>query len=213
MERKPPSVPTLQSRHRFVIPLASAAAILAIAFTGVSLVARDAQPGDPLWGLTRVLYSDHAQSIEAAVAVNTDLDAARAALREGKVNEAKEALEKAGVALPKVSADDGHVDLSQKHTELLEQVSTTEETTANATSDNTSSTKPTKTKTPKPSPSSTSSSPTTTTDPTTPAESSTTNSTTPQSSEPPPPPPPEEEPTDEPTGEVTPQSGDIPTSS
>ncbi|HWO62482.1 MAG TPA: anti-sigma-D factor RsdA [Umezawaea sp.] len=197
--------PKAPSRHRFLIPLASAAAILAIAFTGVSLVARDAQPGDPLWGLTRVLYSDHAQSIEAAVAVNTDLENARAALREGKVNEAKDALEKAGVALPKVSADDGHVDLSQEHTKLLELVSTTATTanTSNNTTSNTTTTPPGSTG------SSTSSSqttePTTSSQSPSPSVSSSSEPTQNSSSTPPPPPPPPEEtePTDEPTGTGT----------
>jgi len=49
-------------RHRFLVPVAAAAAVLAIAFTGTGLAARDAQPGDTLWGLTKVLYADHARS-------------------------------------------------------------------------------------------------------------------------------------------------------
>jgi anti-sigma-D factor RsdA-like protein len=200
--------PQPRARHRFLIPLASAAAVLAIAFTGVSLVARDAQPGDPLWGLTRVLYSDHAQSVEAAVAVNTDLEAARAALREGKVNEAKDALDKAGVQLPKVSADDGHVDLSQKHTQLMDELVATTPTTVNTTADSpTKKPKPTKTTEP-------SSSSVRPTDPTTPSDSS---SATPTSTEsvastssetlpPPPPPPPPPDPTGETTGGLTPKT-------
>lgn len=112
-------------RHRYLIPLASAAAVLAIAFTGVSLVARDAQPGDALWGLTRVLYSDHARSVEAAVAVRTDLDTARAALRDGRYNEAKNALEKAGQYLQSVSEDDGRDDLTQRHDSLKQELEST----------------------------------------------------------------------------------------
>jgi hypothetical protein len=197
--------PQQRTRHRFLIPLASAAAVLAIAFTGVSLVARDAQPGDALWGLTRVLYSDHAQSIEAAVAVNTDLEAARAALREGRVNEAKDALSKAGDQLPKVSADDGHVDLSQKHTELLEQVATTPITAGTPAGTTTKRPKPTKTTDP-----TTSAQPVDPTTPPDPPSASTTTTVPPSASASsdtvPPPPPPESEPTGAPTGGVTPQS-------
>lgn len=112
-------------RHRFLIPLASAAAVLAIAFTGVSLVARDAQPGDTLWGLTRVLYSEHARSVEAAVAVRTDLDMAHAALRDGRYGEARDALLKASESLPSVSADDGKDDLRQKHEQLMQELTST----------------------------------------------------------------------------------------
>lgn len=117
--------PQQRGRHRFLIPLASAAAVLAIAFTGVSLVARDAQPGDALWGLTRVLYSDHARSIEAAVTVRTDLDSARAALREGRYTEARELLDKASTVLPSIAADDGKADLAQKHESLVRELTST----------------------------------------------------------------------------------------
>ncbi|MCE7000005.1 hypothetical protein LZG04_35090 [Saccharothrix sp. S26] len=111
--------------RRFLIPLASAAAVLAIAFTGMSLVARDAQPGDALWGLTRVLYSEHARSVEAAVAVRTDLDTARAALREGRYSEARDALIKAGEVLPSISPDDDKDALVQQHSSLLEELTST----------------------------------------------------------------------------------------
>lgn len=117
--------PQPQGRHRFLIPLATAAAVLAIAFTGMSLVARDAQPGDALWGLTRVLYSEHARSVEAAVAVRDDLDTARAALRDGRYSEARDALIAAGEILPSVSPDDGKDDLAQKHESLLQELTST----------------------------------------------------------------------------------------
>ncbi len=203
--------PAPRSRHRFLIPLASAAAVLAIAFTGVSLVARDAQPGDPLWGITRVLYSDHARSVEAAVAVKTDLDNARAALREGKVNEAKDALDKAGVALPQVSADDGHVDLSETRTKLLDElVSTTPTTAGTPVNSTTKKPKPTKTTVV-----SSSAQPIEPSNSTVPSESSSTppppETTSSETPPPPPPPPPPPDPTDETTGEITPRSEDTTT--
>ena len=111
-----------RSRLQFLTPLLGTAAVVVIAFAGVSLAAREAQPGDPAWKLTRVLYPDYSNSVEAAAEVSADLDAARSALREGKVNEGKDALEKAGVALPGVSADDGHVDLASKHDQLSEEM-------------------------------------------------------------------------------------------
>lgn len=77
-------------RPRLLVPVAAAAAVLAIAFAGVGLAARDAQPGDTLWALTKVLYADHARSVEAAEAVKADLREARAALTEGDIDEAKD---------------------------------------------------------------------------------------------------------------------------
>lgn len=190
---------TPHSKHRFLIPLASAAAVLAIAFTGVSLVARDAQPGDTLWGLTRVLYSEHARSVEAAVAVQFDLDVARAALRDGRISEAKDALAKAEAVLPKVSEGDRKADLSQKHESLVQELTSTSPTSPSIPSTHASGpTSPTTTTDPP----TTTTDPTTTTPPTTTTEVTTTTPSTPSGSSggtevPPPPPPPDE------TGEVS----------
>jgi hypothetical protein len=108
--------------HRYLIPLAVISSVLAIIFTGVSLVARDAQPGDALWGLTRVLYTEHALSIEAAAVINTDLESARLALREGKASEARSTLEKISSSLQAVAPGDGRAQLSVKYTELTQEL-------------------------------------------------------------------------------------------
>jgi hypothetical protein len=176
------------SRHRFLIPLASAAAVLAIAFTGVSLVARDAQPGDALWGLTRVLYSEHAKSIEAAAIINTDLDAARLALREGKVNEAREKLNKVGASLESVSTADGKQKLEEKHKELEKELDTN--TSTPPTSTTPKPTKPTRSSEPATPSSTQPSSEPTTTQPSTPPSSGTPAPPTSNGEVIPPPPPP-----------------------
>jgi hypothetical protein len=160
-----------RGRHRFLIPVASAAAVLAIAFTGMSLVARDAQPGDTLWGLTRVLYSEHARSIEAAVAVRDDLALAHAALRDGRYGEARDKLLEAEETLPSVSPDDDKDRLVQEHKSLLQELdSTTPPTGTPSTA--TSSTTPAlpTTSTQVVLPSVTTTEPTTTTTPTTTTE-------------------------------------------
>jgi hypothetical protein len=104
---------------RLLAPLAAAAAVLAIVFAGVGLAARDAQPGDTLWGLTRVLYADHARSVEAAAAVRTDLREAEEALAKGRVAEAKSMLDEARHTLPTVSTEDGQADLQAQHEALV----------------------------------------------------------------------------------------------
>ncbi|RKT72191.1 anti-sigma-D factor RsdA-like protein [Saccharothrix variisporea] len=188
-----------QRRHRFLIPLASAAAVLAIAFTGVSLVARDAQPGDALWGLTRVLYSDHARSVEAAVTVRSDLETARAALREGRYTEARELLDKASTVLPSISADDGKADLAQKHESLVRELTSTTPAPTNppaSHSPTTTSALPTEPSAPSSTTTTTTTpEPTTTTAPTTTTTSPSTNGT---------PPPPSGEP---PSGETKNEPG------
>ncbi|HET9142044.1 anti-sigma-D factor RsdA [Actinophytocola sp.] len=104
---------------RLLAPLAAAAAVLAIAFAGVGLAARGAEPGDTLWGLTRVLYSDHARSVEAAQAVKSDLTRAEEALANGQVAEAKTMLDEAKTVLPTVATEDGQEDLRAQHDALV----------------------------------------------------------------------------------------------
>ncbi|SHE41062.1 anti-sigma-D factor RsdA [Streptoalloteichus hindustanus] len=111
-------------RHRLLVPLASAAAVLAIAFTGVGLVVRDARPGDPLWGLTRVLYSEHARSVEAAASVKADLDTARSLLAGGRIAEARVLLQRVESQLGVVNTEDGRNDLSARHESLVEALRT-----------------------------------------------------------------------------------------
>lgn len=109
-------------RPRMLVPVAAAAAVLAVAFAGVGMAAREAEPGDALWGLSKVLYADHARSVEAAKSVRTDLNDAQQALEQGKINEAKDALAAAGSALPDVSSEDGKDVLQAEHESLLEQL-------------------------------------------------------------------------------------------
>jgi len=111
-------------RPRLLVPVAAAAAVLAVAFAGVGMAARDAQPGDTLWGLSKVLYADHARSVEAAQSVRSDLDNAQQALQQGHIDEAKDALQAAGSQLPAVHTEDGKDDLQAKHESLLEQLTT-----------------------------------------------------------------------------------------
>lgn len=109
-------------RPRLLVPVAAAAAVLALAFGGVGIAARDAEPGDALWGLSKVLYADHARSVEAAKSVRNDLTDAQQALEQGRIDEAKDALDAASTALSNVSTEDGKEVLEAEHEELLEQL-------------------------------------------------------------------------------------------
>lgn len=105
-------------KRRLLVPVAAAAAVLAIAFTGTGLAARDAQPGDTLWGLTKVLYADHARSIEAAAQVRSELNAADIAISEGRLDDARKALDDAQAALRQVSVEDNLDQLMAQHRQL-----------------------------------------------------------------------------------------------
>ncbi|MGH3910112.1 MAG: anti-sigma-D factor RsdA [Pseudonocardiaceae bacterium] len=109
-------------RHPVLGPVAAAAAVLVIAFSGVGLVAKSAEPGDQLFGLTKVLYSDYARSVETAQRVDTELEVIEKELAEGKTSpaQAKESLERVQQQLAVIAEAEGHTRLAAKH-DLLEE--------------------------------------------------------------------------------------------
>jgi Anti-sigma-D factor RsdA to sigma factor binding region len=109
-------------------PLATAAALLVIAFIGLGLAARGAEPGDPLWGVTKVLYSDRAKSVEARVTVAAKLDQAKQALQSGNTEAAMIALREAQQKLPGVAVEDGKQELSTVADQLIAQALNTQST-------------------------------------------------------------------------------------
>jgi hypothetical protein len=116
------NAPRPQAGRQLFGPLAAAAAVLVIAFTGIGLAARDAVPGTPLFGVTKILYSDKAKSVEAAVAVRSKLDAASQALSSGRVDEAQAAMIQVQKELPGVAPEDGKGDLVAKYDQLNAQI-------------------------------------------------------------------------------------------
>lgn len=109
-------------RRRLLVPIAVAAAVLAIAFTGTGLAARSAEPGDTLWGLAKVLYSDHTRSVEAAANAKLDLEKANLAIAGGNLDAAREALDAAQAALSQVSDEDNKGQLMEQHRQLAAQL-------------------------------------------------------------------------------------------
>ncbi|MGH3885626.1 MAG: anti-sigma-D factor RsdA [Pseudonocardiaceae bacterium] len=99
-------------------PIAAAAAVFVIAFSAVGLLAKSAQPGDNLWGVTEVLYSDYARSVETAASVRTELEQAKKALQENKPEQAKESLDRIRQQLPVIAEAEGKADLTTQHHEL-----------------------------------------------------------------------------------------------
>jgi len=116
------NAPRPPAKRQLFGSLAAAAAVMIIAFTGIGLAARDAVPGNPLFGVTKVLYSDKAKSVEAAVAVRTQLDAASEALASGRVDEAQAAIAQAQQKLRGVAAEDGQGALVAQAEQLMAQL-------------------------------------------------------------------------------------------
>ncbi|MEB3368839.1 anti-sigma-D factor RsdA [Saccharopolyspora mangrovi] len=109
-------------RRRHLVPVATAAAVLMITFTGVGVAARDAQPGDMLWGVAQVLYTDHTRAVQAAASARTDLDTAESAVDRGNRIAAEEALRSAKEHMAKVDAENGLSELRAAHESLTKRI-------------------------------------------------------------------------------------------
>jgi hypothetical protein len=117
-------------RPRYLLPVAAAAAALVVLTTGMGVAARTAVPGDPLWGISQVLYTDHARSVEAAALVRNDLHHASEAILRGRFEEARSALVQAQASLPSVDNADGKANLQAQQQNLLTQLDNTTSSTS-----------------------------------------------------------------------------------
>lgn len=95
------------SNFRYLRPLAGAAALLVFAVAGASIGAQDSRPGDPLWAVSKVLYEEHAESVEALAVVEGAQQRARELLAVGDKDGAAAALEEGKAAATEVLAEDG----------------------------------------------------------------------------------------------------------
>ena len=110
-------------RGGVLVPFAAAAAVLAIAFSGVGVGARAAEPGDRLWSLTKVLYSDVAESREAEAKVEAQLEQVSVLLAQGRVDEALIVLEQVPDELAAVAPDgEGRAELEAKRNVLRQRL-------------------------------------------------------------------------------------------
>ncbi|PRW64688.1 anti-sigma-D factor RsdA [Actinopolyspora mortivallis] len=126
-------------RRRHLVPVATAAAVLMITFTGVGVAARDAGPGDALWGVTQVLYSDRAASAAAASRAENQLELASRAWQRGEQEEAETALHRAAQQLRTVEPGQ-RSDLRQAHASLSAKFQHPPESPDSSSSEETSST-------------------------------------------------------------------------
>ena len=109
-------------RGGVLVPFAAAAAVLAIALSGVGVGARAAEPGDRLWSLTKVLYTDYAESKEAAVTAQAQLKQASDLLAQGRVGEALIMLERVQDELPAVDDEESRTELQKDAGKLRDEL-------------------------------------------------------------------------------------------
>ncbi|MBW0103538.1 anti-sigma-D factor RsdA [Pseudonocardia sp. KRD291] len=89
-------------RGGFLRPLAAAASIAAVALAAVSIGAHEAVPGDTLWGVSKVLYTERAGQVQAASDLRTGIERVNAKLATGDTAGAQQDLAALGPLLGRV---------------------------------------------------------------------------------------------------------------
>ncbi|OLL74072.1 hypothetical protein Ae168Ps1_2455c [Pseudonocardia sp. Ae168_Ps1] len=89
----------------FLRPLVAAAAVAACALAVVSIGAHEAQPGDALWGVSRVLYSERAEQVQAATDLRTGIERVNAKLASGDTVGAQQDLAALGPLLDRTDPE------------------------------------------------------------------------------------------------------------
>jgi hypothetical protein len=112
---------------RRLMPVAAAAAAVVLGMSGVAIGAGAAEPGDALWGVSRTLDSDRADSKEAAQRVSVALASVQQALDQGRVKDAQATLASIAPELNKVTDEDTKRELSSKQANLIESAGDAEE--------------------------------------------------------------------------------------
>jgi hypothetical protein len=95
----------LRSRGRRRMPFAIAAVAAAVACAGLTVAVHGAMPGDTLWGVSKVFFSERAQNVERVEEVRNRIEAANGALARGDVNQARNELAQANIAIPQVAPE------------------------------------------------------------------------------------------------------------
>ncbi|WP_246123800.1 anti-sigma-D factor RsdA [Nocardia bhagyanarayanae] len=110
-----------RGRLRLVGPIAGTAAALALVFGGVTAFSYSAEPGDPLWRVKEVVFSEQAQTTVVQRA-GSELDQAERALAQNNPAQAKALLERASVNVDQVSDSGKKQDLQSEWQRLLTQL-------------------------------------------------------------------------------------------
>ncbi|WP_083872924.1 anti-sigma-D factor RsdA [Nocardia testacea] len=108
-------------RLRLLRPIATTAAALALVFGGLSAFSYQAEPGDALWRVKEVVFSEQAQSTVVQYA-GDDLAAAQTLLEQGKPDEARERLEQASANTTQVDDPTKRNELVERWNQLFEEV-------------------------------------------------------------------------------------------
>lgn len=92
-------------RLSFLRPLVAAAAVAACALAVVSISAHEAQPGDALWSVSKVLYSERAEQVQAASELRVGIERVNAKLASGDTAGARQDLAALGPLVDRTGPD------------------------------------------------------------------------------------------------------------
>lgn len=87
------------------VPLVAAAA-MALALLGFGTAVHSAMPGQPLWGVSKVVFNERAASVESAAEAQTALEQADAAIANQELSRAKLLLDGADTRIDAVRPED-----------------------------------------------------------------------------------------------------------
>ncbi len=96
----------LRSRARRRMPFAIAAAAAVVACAGLTVAVHGAMPGDTLWGVSKVFFSERAATVQRVEDVRGHIIAANDALVRGDTNAARAQLQQANVVIPQVAPEE-----------------------------------------------------------------------------------------------------------
>lgn len=102
-----------RSRSRHLAPIAAAAAAGVLLVGGVTVGSASARPDSLLWPVSKVLYSERADSIEAAARVTARIGKAKLALTSGQSIVAAQELREAQADLGAIRPEEGQAQLSE----------------------------------------------------------------------------------------------------
>ncbi|MTE11653.1 anti-sigma-D factor RsdA [Nocardia aurantiaca] len=113
-----------RGRLRLVRPILGTAAAMALVIGGLTAFSYNASPGDPLWRVKEVVFSEQAQSTVVSRADN-DLEQARQLIAQGKADEAKPLMERAADNASQVNDSTKKDNLTDRWQQLFAQLQQT----------------------------------------------------------------------------------------
>jgi hypothetical protein len=102
-----------------LMPVVAAAGVVVLGLSGLGIAARNAEPGDSLWGVSRVLEPSRATSVQAAYQVDLALIGAERALAQGRVSQAQQMITAVAPQLSQVRDPERKDELARKSANLL----------------------------------------------------------------------------------------------